>query len=72
MERCVYKYMYNFFITNNLTYLNQSGFLVSGHSTTYQLISLYRQLVESLIINLKPVSFFVIYPKLLKEFGTKG
>ena len=46
MERCVYNYMYNFLITYNLIYSNQSGFL-SGHSTVYQLISLYNQLVQS-------------------------
>ena len=40
--------MYNFFITNNLLYSNQSGFFLSGHSTVYQLISLYHQLVQSL------------------------
>ena len=38
--------MYNFLITNNLICSNQSGFL-SGHSTVYQLISLYHQLVQS-------------------------
>ena len=46
MERCLYKHMYNFLIGNNLIYSNQSGFL-TGHSTVYQLISLYHQLVQS-------------------------
>ena len=38
--------MYNFLICNNLIYSNQSGFL-TGHSTVYQLISLYHQIVQS-------------------------
>ena len=38
--------MYNFLTSNNVIYPNQSGFL-TGHSTVYQLISLYHQLVQS-------------------------
>ena len=38
--------MYNFLICNNLIYSNQSGFL-TGHSTVYQLISLYHQIIQS-------------------------
>ena len=39
-ERIVFKYMYNFFIDNDLLYKYQSGFL-PNHSTTYQLIDIY-------------------------------
>ena len=46
MEGCVYKHMYNFLTSNNVIYPNQSGFL-TGHSTVYQIISLYHQLVQS-------------------------
>ena len=46
MERCVYKYLYNYLISNLLLYANQSGFL-TGHSTFYQLIDIYHQIVQS-------------------------
>ena len=46
MERCVYKHLYNYLTSNNLIYSNQSGFL-TGHSTVYQLIEMYHQLVQS-------------------------
>jgi len=46
MERCVYKHMYNYLISHNLIYANQSGFL-TGHSTVYQLIDLYHQIAQS-------------------------
>ena len=41
--------MYNFLTSNNVIYPNQSGFL-TGHSTVYQLISLYHQLVQTCVI----------------------
>ena len=47
MERFVYKYMYNFFVSNDIIYQKQSGFL-KGHSTVHQLIAIYHQVVSSL------------------------
>ena len=46
MERCIYKYMYNHFISNKLIYEKQAGFL-TGHSTVFQLINLYHQIALS-------------------------
>ena len=46
MERCIYKYMYNYFISNKLIYEKQAGFL-TGHSTVFQLIDLYHQIAQS-------------------------
>jgi len=46
MERCIYKHLYNYLIDNNLIYKQQAGFL-TGHSTVYQLIDLYHQIVQS-------------------------
>ena len=46
-ERVVYKYLYNFFITNSLLYKFQSGFL-TGHSTVHQLIEIYNNICSSL------------------------
>lgn len=46
-ERIVFKHMYNFFHSNNLIYKYQSGFL-PGHSTVYQLIDIYHQIVQSI------------------------
>ncbi|KAL4223605.1 hypothetical protein ACF0H5_017074 [Mactra antiquata] len=43
MERCVYKYLYNYIIDNNLLYSKQAGFL----SGQYQLLDLYHQIVQS-------------------------
>ena len=34
MERCIYKHMYNYLISHNLIYANQSRFL-TGQSTAY-------------------------------------
>ena len=43
----IFKHIFNFFLTNNLIYRHQSGFL-PGHSTVYQLINLYNQTVQSI------------------------
>ena len=45
-ERVVFKYMYNFFLDNNLLYKYQSGFL-PGHSTTFQLIDIFHHICQS-------------------------
>ena len=47
MERCVYKHVYNYLHFNDLLYKKQSGFL-RGHSTVYQLLDIYQQVVSSL------------------------
>ena len=46
-ERIIFKHIFNFFLTNNLIYRHQSGFL-PGQSTVYQLIDLYNQIVRSI------------------------
>ena len=46
MERCIYKYMYTYFISSKLVYEKQAGFL-TGHSTVFQLINLYHQIAQS-------------------------
>jgi len=46
MERCVHTYKYNYLICNNLIFDKHAGFL-TGHSTVYQLIDLYHQIVQS-------------------------
>ena len=46
MERCIYKYMYYYFISNTLIYEKQAGFL-TGHSSVFQLIYLYHQIAQS-------------------------
>ena len=72
MERCVYKYLYNYLISNSLLYANQSGFL-TGHSTVYQLIDIYHQIVQSFDKKKKKKKvhalFSVTFPKPLTEFG---
>ena len=47
MERIVFKNVYNHFHRNNLFYQYQAGFL-PGHSTVYQLIEVYHNIVSSL------------------------
>ena len=47
MERCVYKYVYNYLYSNRLLYNKQSGFL-KGHSTVHQLLEIYHHVVSSL------------------------
>ena len=47
MERCVYKYVYNYLYSNRLLYNKQSGFL-KGHSTVHQLLEIYHQVLSSL------------------------
>ena len=48
MERCVYKHIYNYLISNKLIYEKQVGFL-TGHSTVFQLIDIYHQIARSLV-----------------------
>ena len=47
MERVVYKHLYNHFVSHNLIYCKQSGFL-RGHSTVFQLIDIFDQIARSL------------------------
>ena len=44
-ELITFKHIFNFVLTNSLIYRHQSGFL-PGHSTVYQLIDLYNQIVQ--------------------------
>ena len=46
MERCVFKYVFNFARDNEIFYKFQSGFL-PGHSTVYQLIEIYHNIVTA-------------------------
>ena len=46
MERIVFKYVHNYFQTNNLIYKYQSGFL-PGQSTVFQLIDIYNQICKA-------------------------
>lgn len=45
MERAMFKYVYNYFHSNDLFYKYQAGF-VPGHSTVYQLIETYDYIVK--------------------------
>ena len=47
MERLIYKHIYNHFISKNLIYEKQSGFL-TGHSTVYQLIDIFHQICQGI------------------------
>ena len=47
MERCLYKYVYNYLYSNPLLYNKQSGSL-KCHSTVHQLLEIYHQDVSSL------------------------
>ena len=47
MESVVYKHLYNHFVSHNLIYCKQSGFL-RGHSTVFQLIDIFDQIARSL------------------------
>ena len=47
MERVVFKYVYNYFHSNNLFYKYQAGFL-PGHSTVYQLIETYDSIAKAI------------------------
>ena len=46
-ERVMFKHVFNYFISNNLLYKYQSGF-IPGHSTVHQLIEIYHTIVMSL------------------------
>ena len=70
MERCVYKYVYNYFYSNRLLYNKQSGFL-KGHSTVHQLLEIYHQVVSSLDSR-QNLWCFVICQKHLTESGTRA
>ena len=48
LQECIiFKHILNFFLTDNLIYRHQQGFL-PGHSTVYQHIDLYNQIVQSI------------------------
>jgi hypothetical protein len=47
MERIIFKYVYNYFHCNDLFYRYQAGFL-PGHSTVYQLLETYHNIVQSI------------------------
>ena len=66
MERCIYKHLYNYLIDNNLIYKQQAGFL-TGHSTVYQLIDLYHQIVQSFDKRNHTCVVFVTFRKLSIE-----
>ena len=71
MERCVYKYMYNFFVSNDIIHQKQSGFL-KGHSTVYQLINIYHQVVSSLDSNQNTCMVFCDISKAFDRVWHKG
>ena len=50
MERVIFKHVCNFLYANDLIYKNQSGVL-SGPSTVYQLLDIYHQICQVLILN---------------------
>ena len=45
MERIIFKHLYNYFYENDFFYKYQAGFL-PGHSTVYQLIETYDQILK--------------------------
>ena len=47
MERVMFKYVYNYFHSNDLFYMYQAGFL-PGHSTVYKLIEMYDYIVKAI------------------------
>ena len=47
MERIIFKHVYNYFYSNGLFYRYQAGFL-PGHSTVYQLLETYHNIVQSI------------------------
>ena len=47
LERIFFKHVYNYFHCNNLFYKYQTGFL-PGHSTVYQLIETYHNIVKNI------------------------
>jgi hypothetical protein len=47
MERIIFKHVYNYFHCNDLFYRYQAGFL-PGHSTVYQLLETYHNIVQSI------------------------
>ena len=66
-----WKDMYNCLHCNNLFYKYRAGFL-PGHSTVYQLIEMYHNIVKVLMRECPVVLFSVTYLKHLIEFGIKG
>ena len=71
MERVVYKHLYNHFVSQNLLYCKQSGFL-RGHSTVFQLIDIFDRLARSLDDKTVTCMFFVIFPRHLIAYGIKA
>lgn len=68
----MFKYVYNFFHSNDLFYKYQAG-VFSGHSSGYQLslrrmIALLKPLMKENFV----VWYIAIYQKHLIEFGIKG
>ena len=68
MERAVYKYTNNYIVEHSLLYAYQSGF-INGHSTEYQCIKVY---VKIWTKDCQLFKKFVIFQKLLTEFGMRG
>ena len=69
-ERIVFKNLYNFLLDNNLLYKYQSGFL-PHHSTVFQLIDIFHNICQALIIICFLVLCSVMFQKHLTESGTK-
>lgn len=65
LERIIFKHVYNFFHCNNLFYKYQAGFL-PGHSTVYQLIVTYHNIVKSIDDG---KSCCIVFCDLSKAFG---
>ena len=71
MERIVFKHVYNYFHCNNLFYKYQAGFL-PGHSTVYQLIETYHNIVKNIDEGKSCMVFFLRSVKRhLTEFGMR-
>ena len=71
MERIVFKHVYNYFHCNNLFYKYQAGFL-PGHSTVYQLIETYHNIVKNIDEGKSCMFFFAICQKAFDRVWHEG
>ena len=71
MERIIFKHMYNFLHCNDLFYKYQAGFL-PGHSTVYQLIEMYHNIVKSIDEGKSCCVFFCDLSKAYDRVWHKG
>ena len=71
MERCIYKYLYNYVIYNQFLTPLQSGF-VSGDSTTCQLLHTYHMICEAVDNGKEVLTVFCIISKAFDQVWHKG